>query len=111
VCGACRSRTSLSSASTWIPSPTTRRPCSVGPSQSEAASLDSQGVVDAIVANPVARPEAAAYDFRENQLPEFPDMAGFRIFTREVVILELQDGEYQVVSDGFVDMLHPPTLE
>jgi Periplasmic binding protein len=78
---------------------------------SALASLDSQSLVDAIVANPVARPEAAPYDFRENQLPEFPDMAGFRIFTRDVVILELQDGQYEVVSDGFVDMLHPPTLE
>jgi ABC-type branched-subunit amino acid transport system substrate-binding protein len=81
----------------------------LGPSA--LASLDSQSLVDAIVANPAARPEAAPYDFRENQLPEFPDMAAFRIFTRDVVILELQDGQYEVVSDGFVDMLHPPTLE
>jgi hypothetical protein len=67
---------------------------------SALASLDSQSLVDAIVANPAARPEAAPYDFRENQLPEFPDMAGFRIFTRDVVILELQDGQYEVVSTG-----------
>jgi ABC-type branched-subunit amino acid transport system substrate-binding protein len=78
---------------------------------SVVASLDSASLVDAIVAHPADRPEAAAYDFSANQLPEFPDMAGFRIFTREVVILELQDGQYNVVSDGFVDMLHPPTLE
>ena len=74
------------------------------------ASLDSQALVDAIVDHPVDRPEAAAYDFTENQLPEFPGLAGFRVFTREVAILELQDSRYEVLSDGFVDMLDPPPL-
>jgi hypothetical protein len=74
------------------------------------ASLDSQALVEAIVDHPVDRPEAAAYDFTENQLPEFPGLAGFRVFTREVAILELQDGRYEVLSDGFVDMLDPPPL-
>lgn len=74
------------------------------------ASLDSQALVEAIVDHPVDRPEAAAYDFTENQLPEFPGLAGFRVYTREVAILELQDGRYEVLSDGFVDMLDPPPL-
>jgi hypothetical protein len=76
----------------------------------EIASLDSQGIVDAVVANPVARPEAAPYDFGENALPELPDLAGFRIFTREVAILQLHDGRYDVLSDDFVDILEPPDL-
>jgi hypothetical protein len=32
------------------------------------------------------------------------------VFTREVAILEMQDGRYEVLSDGFVDMLDPPSL-
>jgi hypothetical protein len=74
-------------------------------------SLDSASLVDAIVDHPIDRPESAPYDFRENQISELPDLASFRVFTRDVVILELQDGEYQVLSDGFVDMLDPPDLE
>ena len=77
---------------------------------SDVASLDSQSLVEAIVDHPVERPEAAQYDFSENQLPEFPGLAGFRVFTREVAILEMQDGRYEVLSDGFVDMLDPPRL-
>jgi hypothetical protein len=76
----------------------------------EIASLDSRGIVDAVVANPVGRPEAAPYDFRDNALPELPDLAGFRIFTREVAILQLHDGRYDVLSHDFVDILEPPDL-
>jgi ABC-type branched-subunit amino acid transport system substrate-binding protein len=79
-------------------------------SPEEIASLDSQGIVDAVVANPVERPEAAPYDFRENALPELPDLASFRIFTREVAILQMHDGRYDVLSDDFVDILEPPDL-
>ena len=75
------------------------------------ASLNSQSLVDAVVATPVDRPEQAPYDFREHQLPEFPDLAAFRIFTREVALLELNDGKYTAVADEFVDVLDPPTLE
>lgn len=67
-------------------------------------------LVEAIVDHPADRPEAAPYDFTGNQLPEFPGLAGFRVFTREVAILEVQDGRYEVLSDGFVDMLDPPLL-
>ncbi len=79
-------------------------------SPAEIASLDSQGVVDAAVANPVDRPEQAPYDFRENALPELPDLAGFRIFTREVAILQMHGSRYDVLSSDFVDILEPPDL-
>lgn len=79
-------------------------------SPEEIASLDSQAIVDAVVAHPVERPEAAPYDFRENALPELPDLAGFRIFTREVAILQLHGGRYDVLVDDFVDILDPPDL-
>lgn len=74
------------------------------------ADLTSASLVDAIVANPIERPEAAPYDFRENQITELPGLASFRVFTREVALLELQDGEYQLLADGFVDILEPPDL-
>jgi hypothetical protein len=74
-------------------------------------SLDSQTLVDALVAHPATRTETAPYDFSENQLPEFPGLSGFRVFTREVAILEMQDSRYEVLSDGFVDMLDPPPLD
>jgi ABC-type branched-subunit amino acid transport system substrate-binding protein len=74
------------------------------------ANLTPQKLVRAIVEHPVDRPEAAPYDFRENQLTELPGLAGFRVFTREVVILQLQDEEYQLLADGFVDILDPPEL-
>lgn len=79
-------------------------------SPEEIASLDSETLVDAVVTNPVERPEAAPYDFGENALPELPDLATFRIFTREVAILQLHDGRYDVLSDDFVDILEPPDL-
>jgi hypothetical protein len=63
-----------------------------------------------VVANPVARPETAPYDFRENALPELPDLAAFRIFTREVAILQMHDSRYDVLSHDFVDILEPPDL-
>jgi len=72
-------------------------------------SLDSQSLVDAVVANPIDRPEAAPYDFRENQLPELPELASFRIFMRDVAILTVEDGKYVSLSDGFVDVLDPPS--
>jgi Periplasmic binding protein len=76
----------------------------------DVAALDSQALVQAIVDHPADRPEAAPYDFSENQLPEFPGLAGFRVFTREVAVLEMRDSRYEVLSDGFVDMLDPPPL-
>jgi hypothetical protein len=33
-----------------------------------------------------------------------------RVFTREVVVLEMKDSRYEVLSDRFVDMLDPPPL-
>jgi hypothetical protein len=72
--------------------------------------LTPRKLVRAIVDHPIDRPEAAPYDFRENQLTELPGLAAFRVFTREVVILQLQDEQYQLLADGFVDILEPPDL-
>ncbi len=74
------------------------------------ASLDSKSVVDAVVNHPVDRPEMAAYDFRRNAIPEVPDLAGFRVFTRTVAVLQIENGKYNVLSNGFIDILKPPDL-
>jgi ABC-type branched-subunit amino acid transport system substrate-binding protein len=74
------------------------------------ASLDSQKVVDAVVDHPIDRPETAPYDFREHQIPEVEELAGFRMFTRKIAVLQIEDGEYNVLSDGFIDILEPPDL-
>lgn len=74
------------------------------------ASLDSKSVVDAVVNNPVDRPEMAGYDFRRHAIPEVPELAGFRVFTRTVAVLQIEDGKYKVLSDGFIDILKPPDL-
>ena len=74
------------------------------------ASLDSKSVVDAVVNHPVDRPEMAPYDFRKHAIPEVPDLAGFRVFTRTVAVLQIEDGKYKVLSDGFIDILKPPDL-
>jgi ABC-type branched-subunit amino acid transport system substrate-binding protein len=73
-------------------------------------SLDSQKVVDAVVNHPVNRPETAPYDFRKDQLPEVPALAGFRMFTRKVAVLQIENGKYNVLSNGFIDILKPPNL-
>jgi ABC-type branched-subunit amino acid transport system substrate-binding protein len=74
------------------------------------ASLDSKSVVDAVVNHPIDRPETAPYDFRKNAIPEIPALAGFRVFTRTVAVLQIEDGKYKVLSNGFIDILKPPNL-
>ncbi len=74
------------------------------------ASLDSKSVVDAVVNHPVDRPEMAPYDFRKNAIPEVPELSGFRVFTRTVAVLQIENGKYNVLSDGFIDILKPPDL-
>jgi ABC-type branched-subunit amino acid transport system substrate-binding protein len=74
------------------------------------AALDSSALLDAVVANPIERSETAQYDFRDHQLPEFPEMEAFRIFTRHVAILQLNDEVYTPLTDGFVDVTEPPDL-
>jgi hypothetical protein len=72
--------------------------------------LDTQKVVDAVVNHPIDRPETAPYDFRKQAMPEVPELSGFRVFTRKVAILQIENGKYNVISDGFIDILKPPNL-
>ena len=63
-----------------------------------------------MVNHPVNRPEMAPYDFRKHAIPEVSDLAAFRVFTRTVAVLQIEDGKYKVLSDGFIDILEPPDL-
>ncbi len=74
------------------------------------ASLDSKKVVDAVVNHPIDRPEMAPYDFRKQAIPEVKELAAFRMFTRSVAVLQIEDGKYKVLSNGFIDILKPPKL-
>jgi hypothetical protein len=80
-------------------------------SPAERKSLTTKQLVDAVVAHPIDRPESAPYDFRRQAIPELPSLANFRIFTRKVEILEIENGKYKVLSNGFIDILHPPHLQ
>jgi ABC-type branched-subunit amino acid transport system substrate-binding protein len=75
------------------------------------ASLNSNSLVDTIVAHPIDRPESAPYDFRKNQIPELPALANFRVFTRQVAILEIEDGKYKTLTNGFIDIFKPPSIK
>jgi hypothetical protein len=70
----------------------------------------SQSVVNSVVNHPIDRPEMAAYDFRKNAIPEISALAGFRVFTRTVAVLQIENGKYKVLSNGFIDILKPPNL-
>jgi ABC-type branched-subunit amino acid transport system substrate-binding protein len=74
------------------------------------ASLDTSKVVDAVVDHPVDRPEMASYDFRKQAIPELPELSSFRMFTRTVLVCQIENGKYKVVSNGFIDILKPPKL-
>ena len=73
-------------------------------------SADTKNVVDAVVNHPINRPEAAPYDFRKDVMPEVPALASFRMFTRRVAVLQIENGKYNVLSNGFIDILKPPNL-
>ncbi len=75
------------------------------------ASLDSKTLVQTIVAHPIDRPESAPYDFRKNQIPELPSLANLRVFTRKVAILQIEDGHYKTLTDGFIDIFKPPSIK
>jgi hypothetical protein len=62
---------------------------------SAIASLDSNRVVDAVVNHPVDRPEMAPYDFRRNAIPEVPELAAFRMFTRTVAVIQIENVKYK----------------
>jgi len=78
---------------------------------SEIATLDSAKIVDAMkAAGPINRPEIAPFDFTKNQLPEIPSLAAFRIFSRDAMVMRVENGKYVRVS-AFSDVTKPFKLE
>jgi hypothetical protein len=73
--------------------------------------LDSDALV-ALMENapPVDRPEYATFDFSENAYPDIPALAGLRLFSREAMVLRVEDGKYKSVTP-FGDATKPFKLE
>lgn len=78
---------------------------------SEIASLDSAKLVDAMAkAGPINRPEIAPFDFTANAFPDIASLSGFRIYTRDAMVMRVEDGKYVRVSP-FSDATKPFKLE
>jgi ABC-type branched-subunit amino acid transport system substrate-binding protein len=78
---------------------------------SEIATLDSAKLVDAMAkAGPINRPEIAPFDFTASAFPDIPSLSSFRIYTRDAMVMKVEDGKYIRVS-SFSDATKPFKLE
>ena len=57
-------------------------------------------------AGPIDRPEVAPFDFSKFAFPDVKSLAGFRIFTRDAMLVRVENGHYVSVS-GFNDVTKP----
>jgi branched-chain amino acid transport system substrate-binding protein len=70
----------------------------------ELRTLNGDGIVSALVAAaPIDFPTRSRFDFNNPALPEIESLAPFRIFTREAIILRVDDGKVRSVTD-FIDV-------
>ena len=77
----------------------------------DIASLDSTKLVDAMAkAGPINRPEIAPFDFTANAFPDIASLSGFRLYTRQAMVMRVEDGKYVRVS-AFGDATKPFKLE
>jgi ABC-type branched-subunit amino acid transport system substrate-binding protein len=75
--------------------------------KSEIAHLNSAELVNAMKnAGPVSRPEVAPYDFSKFAFPDVKSLAAFRIFSRDAMLVRVENGHYVSVS-GFNDVTKP----
>ena len=75
--------------------------------KSEIATLTSSQLVEAMkTAGPINRPEVAPFDFSKTAFPEISSLAGFRVFSRDAMIIRVENGKYQRVS-SFSDATKP----
>ncbi len=75
--------------------------------KSEIATLTSTELVDAMKnAGPIDRPEEAPFDFSTLAFPGIKSLAGFRIFSRDAMLVRVENGHYVSVS-GFSDVTKP----
>jgi len=78
---------------------------------SEIATLDQAKLVDAMAkAGPINRPEIAPFDFTTPVFPDISSLASFRIYSRQAMVMRVEDGKYVRVS-SFSDATKPFKLE
>lgn len=79
--------------------------------RSEIASLDQAKLVDAMKnAGPIDRPEVAPFDFSKPAFPDIKALATFRIFSRDAMLVRVENGRYVRASD-FSDATKPFKLD
>ena len=82
-----------------------------GMPKAEIASLDSAKLVEIMgKLGPVNRPELTPFDFTKPAYAEIPPLAKMRLFSRQAMVLRVQDGAYETVSP-FGDATKPFKLE
>jgi ABC-type branched-subunit amino acid transport system substrate-binding protein len=75
--------------------------------KSEIAHLNSTELVNAMKnAGPINRTEVAPFDFSKFAFPDVKSLAGFRIFSRDAMLVRVENGHYVSVS-GFNDVTKP----
>jgi len=75
--------------------------------KSEIANLNSTELVNAMKnAGPINRPEVAPFDFGKIAFPDVESLASFRIFSRDAMLVRVENGHYIRVS-GFSDVTKP----
>jgi ABC-type branched-subunit amino acid transport system substrate-binding protein len=75
--------------------------------KSEIANLTSAQLVAAMKsAGPIDRPEVAPFDFSKFAFPDVKSLASFRIFSRDAMLVRVENGHYVSVS-GFSDVTKP----
>ncbi len=75
--------------------------------KSEIATLNSTELVNAMKnAGPIDRPEEAPFDFSQAAFPDIKSLEGFRIFSRDAMLVRVENGHYVSVS-GFNDVTKP----
>jgi ABC-type branched-subunit amino acid transport system substrate-binding protein len=80
-------------------------------SPEEIASLDSASLAAAVAAAPpIDRPEIAPIDFSAPAFGDIEALASFRLFSREAMVVRVEDGEYVPVS-SFGDVTVPFELD
>ena len=77
----------------------------------EIATLDSERLVEVLSqTGPVERPEFVPFDFTTPAYPEIPLLASLRLWSREALVLRVEDGVYRTISP-FGDATQPFDLE
>jgi hypothetical protein len=75
--------------------------------KSEIKNLTSAELVTAMKnAGPINRPEVAPFNFSKYAFPDIPSLAGFRVFSRDAMLVRVENGHYVSVS-GFSDVTKP----